>query len=187
MENPQSYTAPLVVLPTGRLGTKTTSLDYPGYLFYSDGRVFNTRKKRWLKTQSINTNAYPKVRLLGTDGISRTYSLHVVIAHVFLGPLPIGFHFVDHKDGNRQNAAITNLRYVSRAHNNYNRASHKNSSSQYVGVVKRAKGWDANIKAEGQANKYLGRFATEQEAAAAYQVAKARLHVIPTFLRFPVL
>lgn len=186
MENPQSDTAPLVVLPTGRLGTKAASSDYPDYLFYSDGRVFNTRKKRFLKTQSIKQTAYPKVRLVGADGINRTHSLHVIMAAVFLGPMPAGADMVDHKDGNRQNATITNLRYVKRAHNNYNRNSCKNSSSQYVGVVKRANGWEASIKADGKA-KYLGKFSTEEKVANAYQVAKAKLHVIPAFLRVPVL
>jgi len=186
METLQTDNAPLVVLPNGKLGYKTTSTEYPDYLFYSDGRVFNRHKKRFLKTQSKKLTAYPKLRLVGADGVNKTHSLHVIIAFVFLGPMPASAELVDHKDRNRHNATITNLRYVKRAHNSYNRVSCKNSSSKYLGVVLRPNGrYEASIKVNG-CYEYLGKFTTEEEAATAYQKAKTRLHIIPALLKIPI-
>lgn len=55
-------------------------------------------------------DGYPRVTLK-KDGVSVSYTVHVLIATAFLGPRPKGKQ-VDHKDGNKDNASVENLEYV---------------------------------------------------------------------------
>lgn len=80
---------------------------------------------------------------------------------------------IDHRDGNRQNRKLDNLREATPLQNQYN----KESFGQFdKGVVhkhdaNRKKPWSARIRINGE-KIILGSFATQAEAAAAYQ-AKA--------------
>jgi hypothetical protein len=42
--------------------------------------------------------------------------IHVLVAHVFLGPPPLN-HEVNHKDGDKRHAALANLEYMTRPEN----------------------------------------------------------------------
>jgi hypothetical protein len=79
---------------------------------------------------------------------------------------------VDHRDRNRCNNMITNLRWVSRSSNNYNRGKSASTSSQFRGVSwdKLASKWRVQIHLNGK-QKYIGRFDEELDAARAYNVA----------------
>ena len=86
---------------------------------------------------------------------------------------------VDHINGNRLDNRICNLRLATHSENQQNRkrASRTNKSSGVLGV-----GWDgsknrwrAEICVRGK-RRTLGRYATIEEASAAYQRAKAELH-----------
>lgn len=83
---------------------------------------------------------------------------------------------IDHIDGNPANNRIANLRVVSRAVNNQNRArpSHHNTSG-FLGVHRHRDKFQAKIKVDGK-YRYLGTFATPQEAYAVYVAAKRRVH-----------
>jgi len=48
--------------------------------------------------------------------------LHVLVAEAFLGPKPTGLD-VNHKDGNRQNNAASNLEYITRSENHRHAAA----------------------------------------------------------------
>lgn len=83
---------------------------------------------------------------------------------------------IDHIDHNKLNDRIENLRAATQSQNCKNTSSRKNSSSKYLGVsfCKRDNKWAVGISVNGK-NIFLGRFATEKEAALIYNNA-ASLH-----------
>ena len=76
---------------------------------------------------------------------------------------------VDHIDNNKQNNRINNLRLCSRSENNMNTRKQKTCSSNYKGVsyFKRDQKWLAVIHINS-GQKHLGLFASEEDAARAY-------------------
>ena len=81
---------------------------------------------------------------------------------------------VDHIDGNPLNNQKSNLRICTKAENNRNTSSHKNSSSKYLGVTydKARNKWNAQLMVNGK-RVLTKRYITEIEAAKAYDVAAA--------------
>lgn len=79
---------------------------------------------------------------------------------------------VDHKNGVGTDNRRDNLRLASRKQNNQNNQKHADGSSQYKGVSwsKERKRWLACIKIDRKTI-YLGRYASEAEAAHAYNQA----------------
>jgi hypothetical protein len=58
---------------------------------------------------SVNQHGYLFLRL-SKDGVSKNHSVHGIVARAFLGPRSLT---VNHKDGNKQNPALSNLEYIS--------------------------------------------------------------------------
>ena len=103
----------------------------------------------------INSSGYV------TDG--KTY-MHQIILPKIKGKE------IEHKDRNRLNNQINNIRYATRSQNHANRK--KSENSLYKGVrLKidrfRNKPWQATIRKDYK-NYYLGYYSTAQEAAIAY-------------------
>jgi len=74
---------------------------------------------------------------------------------------------VDHKNCNRCDDRISNLRDASHRQNNYNRRVSPKNKSGYKGVRKKWNKWEANIWLNKR-SVYLGVFDSPEEAAAAY-------------------
>jgi hypothetical protein len=53
---------------------------------------------------------YPRISL-ETPSRKRHFYVHRIVAAAFIGPCPEGYE-VNHKDGNKNNAAVSNLEYV---------------------------------------------------------------------------
>lgn len=85
--------------------------------------------------------------------------------------------YVDHKDRNRLNDNISNLRECTASENNKNRKAHKNGASKYLGVYisRNRKKWIASITYEGK-QRVLGRFDSEDIAATVYNEAATKHH-----------
>lgn len=81
----------------------------------AEGKIRNRRTGRLLKPH-LTHDGYPRLTLYGQDA-KCLYTVHVLVAATFLGPRPEGYQ-IDHKDGNKLNAAVTNLEYVTSAENN---------------------------------------------------------------------
>jgi len=79
---------------------------------------------------------------------------------------------LDHKDRNRSNNRIANLRPASRSENAANSKAQRNTRSGRKGVWWHGTGWQAVIRRKGQ-RFHLGTFSTPELAHAAY-MAKAR-------------
>lgn len=130
-------------------------------------------------TRSANAKAGDVVGSL--DG--RGY-LHVNILNRFVRVHRIVFFLrwrwapseVDHRDNDKLNNRISNLRAATRRQNSGNSSLGRNNTSGYRGVSfsSRSKMWHAQIKVNGRQT-YLGRFSTPVEAARCYDRA-ARKH-----------
>ena len=80
------------------------------------GQVRNDLTKR-IKTTYVNKqNGYLCVDLW-KDNISKKYTIHRLIAEAFI-PNPLNKPTVDHKDGNRTNNSLDNLRWASYSEQN---------------------------------------------------------------------
>lgn len=81
---------------------------------------------------------------------------------------------IDHRDLDRGNDSLSNLREATNAQNTQNQPG--SASSGLKGAYRMWNGtWYSRIQAEGESI-YLGSFETSEEAAAAYAAASARLH-----------
>lgn len=107
------------------------------------------------------------------DGKSRYSQVYL---HRLITDCPDGL-VVDHINGNKRDNRRENLRVGTQSLNNRNRDGRAGSSSQYKGVRRThpsvgmaSRPWVAQINVGGR-NRHLGYFATEKDAARAYDRA----------------
>lgn len=115
----------------------------------------------------------------GTGYVGFYFGGRYVLGHraawaLYTGDWPL--EEVDHKDGNRSNNALANLRQASHAENMQNRPVQKNNKSGIPGVRQSSSGrWCAEIESGGK-RIWVGRFSTRDEAANACAAARKRHH-----------
>jgi hypothetical protein len=130
-------------------------------------KSFRSNKERILKS-GLGGNGYLTVAL-HKDGVTKTHTVHRVVAMAFLGHTPNGYKIVvDHIDNNKLNNMVGNLQLTTARHNVSKDI--RGASSEYVGVSwdKQYKKWRASIYIDGKL-KHLGRFKDELKASEAYQ------------------
>lgn len=133
-----------------------------------NNRTIHYKGKVMAKTP--HPNGYLVVRLSYKNRV-RTEKIHQLVAIAFLGHNPNGSTFViDHKDENKKNNSLCNLRIVSNRFNVSKSKKLKGCSSNYFGVswCKSAMKWNAKIMIKGKRIS-LGYFDVELEAAKAYE------------------
>jgi hypothetical protein len=125
--------------------------------------------KKFTVAGSIDTYGYAQVSIDGKKVLA--HRLAWLYMH---GSLPKDE--IDHKNGNRADNRIDNLRESDRQSNNHNsRIARKTSESGVLGVSKK----DGKFQARITLNRkqiYLGFFNTKEEASEAYVTAKRKLH-----------
>lgn len=85
---------------------------HPRYGASPDGRIWSSCRGPWRQMKlSLDRKGQPKVNV-----DEKTYKVHTLIALTFLGPRPAK-HDIDHKDGDKQNCAVSNLEYCTRSEN----------------------------------------------------------------------
>lgn len=92
---------------------------------------------------------------------------------------------IDHRNGKRADNPIDNLRECTTSENQQNlKKEGRGGTTSFLGVHfdRFTNRWRASIRANGKTIK-LGRFNTEDEASAAYWVAKKRLHPFQPIMR----
>ena len=100
----------------------------------------------------------------------KLYLAHRLIWFLVKGEDP-GSSQIDHKDRNRSNNKISNLRKASQTEQNQNQAKKSNNKCGLKGVRQHASGlWHAYIKVNGK-QKSLKYYKTKEEAAQAYDKA----------------
>lgn len=87
---------------------------FPNYAISNYGEVVNIRFNRSLKPRS-NSRGYSHV-ILFSNGIRKEFYIHQLVAYTFLGDFRSGMH-IQHKDGNKRNNHVSNLRLRGRTGN----------------------------------------------------------------------
>ena len=110
------------------------NIKHEGYEFSSDGRIrsyfehngFNYNRTPKILKPGIGRSGYKIITLVG----KKSYILHRLIADTFI-PNPNNYPTVDHKDRNRTNNRISNLRWATikmqRENANYKGSANSNS------------------------------------------------------------
>jgi hypothetical protein len=148
-----------------------TILDYN-----PESGVFVWKKVPSNKTQFLGKEAggigpagYHRIKI---DG--KSYSTHRLVWLWFYGEWPKSV--TDHRDGNKLNNHISNLRDVTPRGNNQNLKSHREGKLVGCRFHKRSNKWEARINEDGK-YKFLGNFSTELEAHQAYMTACQRIQL----------
>jgi len=107
---------------------------YNNYLIYKDGRVFSKKKSIFLKP-NIGTTGYYYVKLYKEDWRDKHVmkKIHRLVAEHYI-PKIEGYDVVDHKDRNRLNNDISNLRWVTQKINSHNSSKPINNKSGYKNI-----------------------------------------------------
>ena len=121
---------------------------YDNYAVSSFGRVKNVKTGKILKGFD-NGQGYLIIDLY-KDGNRKMFSVHRLLACAFLDN-PNDKEYVDHKDNDKTNNHISNLRFATPKENSHNSKLRSNNTSNVKGVYfnKRAKKWRAHIQIDG--------------------------------------
>lgn len=140
---------------------------------YCDGVLFRRASRgstalAGMPVGTVDGKGYLHVSIAG-----RFYRVHRLIFLMVHGWLP---ERIDHRDRNKLNNRIENLRPCTQKGNNGNSGLHRHNTSGFRGVSlnSRSGKWHAQIKINGKQT-YLGRFESPEEAARRYDAA-AREH-----------
>lgn len=96
--------------------------------------------------------------------------------HLRMHCLIMGFKGIDHVNHDGLDNQRHNLRQATRTQNNHNQRPQLSAASQYKGVTQPKPGlWRAHIRIEGRPHR-IGDFASEAEAAYAYDAAAREVH-----------
>jgi len=138
--------------------------NYPNYLIYKDGRVYNQKFKRFLKPHK-NKNGYLKV-VLSHQNKKKNYNIHRLIALHYLDN-PENKETVDHINRDTKDNRIENLRWATSKEQASNRKKcciPNTNKSGHKGICydKKDKKWRFS-KQEGK-KRILKRFNTKTEA-----------------------
>jgi hypothetical protein len=134
---------------------------------YRDGelywkQVFSRRLVVGQLAGDTDGSGYRRV-MIGTNH----YKMHILIWWMHRGGIPEGL-LVDHKDMNKSNNRLDNLRLLSKSQNNRNRVA------KGVSFDKSRNKRRAQISIDNR-TVMLGRYASEDEAKTVYEAAKAKL------------
>ena len=156
-------------------------VDWHRYFTYRDGLLI--WKHRPEAHQSVNTKLVGKpAGSLREDGYIRVrlndhaYYAHVIVFEMHNGPVPEGYD-VDHRDLDRSNNRIENLRLATRSQNKANGKVYRTSSTGVKGVLyhKRMEKYQVSITANGVTT-HIGTFNSFAEAKRARLKAQAQFH-----------
>jgi len=100
--------------------------NYPNYLIYEDGRVYNKKRKIFM-TPIYNSTGYLRVDLWN-KGKRKTLKIHRLVAEHYI-PNPLNKPQVDHIDRNRLNNHVSNLRWATQSENQQNIGIQRNNKS----------------------------------------------------------
>jgi hypothetical protein len=104
---------------------------FPDYLIYQDGRVQNKKTGRILKTNKHQGYLYLNIC---KNNKSYTKYIHRLIAIHYI-PNPNNYSHIDHKDRNRSNNNIDNLRWVTPIQNCQNVGISVRNTSGFKNII----------------------------------------------------
>jgi hypothetical protein len=139
---------------------------FENYLISTMGRLYNKTTHKYLYG-SLKYDGYVRISLRkNKKSVDKT--VHRLIAETFISN-PHNLPMVDHKNGDRSDNKIENLRWASDHDNQGNKKKQMGLSSQWKGVCLNNKSnrWRAQIKVN-HIQMHLGCFTEELDAAKAY-------------------
>lgn len=128
--------------------------------------------KERILSAGLNSSGYAMVRLC-KERKAKTYGVHLLVAEAFLGHKPCGYTMViDHINEVSSDNNLSNLRVIPQRENCHRSVSRSRGLPR--GVSKSTHKEKPFVARIGIKNKelFLGRFATSNEASAAYESAK---------------
>ena len=147
----------------------------PEYLVSDHGNVMSLCRRGLILSKCCNTGGYFKVNLR-SEGRYIGHVIHRLVAEHFV-PNPDNKPFVDHINGNITDNRACNLRWATPAENNWNLKVSGKGASRFKGVFwhKQCNKWYAQISCNGK-RQHIGMYATEEEAALAYNEKATELY-----------
>ena len=106
-------------------------IDYPNYLIYRDGRVWN-KKRNMFKKEGIRKDGY-KVIYLCKDGKRKFFSIHRLVGIHYL-PNPENKKTIDHINRDPSDNRVENLQWATHKEQCENRGIRSDNSSGYIGI-----------------------------------------------------
>jgi len=100
-------------------------IDYPNYLLYEDGKVYNQKYKRYLKQNANRRTGYLYV-ILSKDGKMKSRDIHRLVGLHYI-PNPENKPCLDHKNRIKTDNRVENLRWATHSENQQNRGIQKNN------------------------------------------------------------
>ena len=148
--------------------------------YYKNGNLFHKKSQAKGKADHaagwIEKNGYSATNIKGVR-----YRVHRLIYQFHHGSCP---DFIDHKDGNKQNNNIENLRPATIFENNQNSKEKNTNKLGVKGVCIERGRYKANIKINGK-SKHLGYFYSLEEAKIVYEEFSKKIHGDYSFHRRP--
>ena len=144
------------------------------YAVWSDGTVVSyKRKKPKIMTGTPNPNGYICVSL-SQNGAQKTSKIHKLVTNHFV-PNPEQKRDVDHRDQDKTNNDVHNLRWTTHAENCQNKGKYSNNTTGITGVRVTNGGFAGQITTNGIY--YSKSYKTLPEAAKWYAMMKAAFHI----------
>ncbi len=138
------------------------------------GRIFNAKYagKITANVWVSKTGTIEKTFTIHHPEASHTLHAHRCVWIMHHGPIPAGLT-IDHRDGDRTNNRVENLRLATGTQNNRNRKLSVNNRSGFHGVIwnPRQEKWVARVSEKGR-YRHLGCFYAKEDAIAARQAAE---------------
>jgi hypothetical protein len=146
---------------------------FPNYSISSLGKVIDDKKHKQLK-ESVDKDGYYTVNL-SNKGKRETFNVHRLVGQEFI-PNKNHLAVLDHKNNNRLDDRVSNLRWATYDENNENRLLASNNTSGHKGVSydKAHNKWKADISANNKPVT-IGSFKTKTEAINARQKEAKKL------------
>lgn len=90
--------------------------DYPAYEVSDMGQIRRNGRIHKPDYNKDNPCSYPRIKFCKDGKYSKWTMVHLLVLEAFVGPKPEGFQ-ANHKDGNKANACLANLEYVTPSEN----------------------------------------------------------------------
>ena len=132
-------------------------------LAYTDARGHRRPEKK-VRLKANHHTGYCTVKFKG-----RRIAYHRLVWILEIGDIPDGLQ-LDHRNGDKLDNCLENLRLVTHRENNQNKAFHRATGRCGYRWHKRGKKWEARVNINGKIIS-LGYFTNENEAQKAYNIA----------------
>ena len=108
-------------------------INYPDYLIYNDGRIYNKKFERFLTPQQ-NSNGYYQIGLC-KNSKQKFFYLHRLLGIHYIDN-PENKPTVDHIDVNPSNNHLSNLQWATRSEQELNKKKKSNTNENYITINK---------------------------------------------------